>query len=68
MFSTSCLLEKYPIIINIISESITPEFNVIAALKPFEILVSIRTKKTGPNTKLRKNPIEMADKISVVIV
>jgi hypothetical protein len=46
----------------------TPVFKATAALNPLEILVSISTKKTGPSTKLRKKPMEIADRISVVIV
>lgn len=39
-----------------ISAMITPESNVMAALNPFVMLVSIRIKKTGPIIKLRKKP------------
>ena len=45
----------------------TPRSNEIAARNPFVMLVSINTKNTGPNTKLKKNPIEIAVKRSVII-
>jgi len=49
------------------SARITPRSKEIAARKPFVILVSISTKKTGPNTKLKKKPIEIAVSKSVII-
>ena len=38
------------------SENITPRSKKVAARKPFSILVSIKTKKAGPNIKARKKP------------
>jgi len=45
----------------------TPRSKEIAARKPFVILVSISTKKTGPKTKLKKKPMEIAVNKSVNI-
>ena len=50
-----------------ISARITPKSKEIAALNPLVMLVSMRTKKTGPKTKLKKKPMDIAVKRSVII-
>ena len=49
------------------SAKTTPRSKEIAARKPLVMLVSISTKNTGPKTKLKKNPIDIAVKRSVSI-
>ena len=49
------------------SPKTTPKSNVIAALKPLVILVSISTKNTGPMVKAKRIPHGIAAKISLSI-
>lgn len=50
---------------NIKSAKTTPKSKTIAALNPFVILVSRRTKKTGPTVNASKIPQGKADRISL---